>query len=105
MNVTTLPEAKQFITDYNAAGIKEALGAYSGPGYETASIAIDALKRATAKDRDSVCVALRNTKDFHGVLGATTFDANGDTSNKVISFYVVKDGKWEFLDQLRFGGQ
>jgi len=36
------------------------------------------------------------------VLGTTTFDENGDTSNKVISFYEVKNGKWEFVDQLKF---
>lgn len=102
VNVNTLDEAKQFIADYNAAGFKEPMGAYSGPGYETASIAIDAMKRATAASRDAVCVALRNTKDFKGVLGTTTFDENGDTSNKVISFYEAKGGKWEFVDQLRF---
>jgi branched-chain amino acid transport system substrate-binding protein len=102
VNVETLAEAKQFIEDYKAAGFKEELGAYSGPGYETANIAIDALKRATSKSREAVCEALRNTKEFKGVLGTTTFDENGDTSNKVISFYEVKDGKWVFLDQLRF---
>src|SRR5439155_4208600 len=42
VNVNTLDEAKKFIADYNAAGFKEAMGAYSGPGFETASIAIDA---------------------------------------------------------------
>jgi branched-chain amino acid transport system substrate-binding protein len=78
------------------------MGAYSGPGYETASIAIDAIKRATAASRDGVCAALRQTKDFKGVLGTTTFDANGDTSNKVISFYEVKGGDWQFVDQLKF---
>ena len=66
---------------------------------------IDAINRAGKADRAAVCEALRNTKDFKGVLGVTTFDANGDTSNKVISFYEAKGGKWEFADQLRFGGQ
>jgi len=102
VNVTTLPEAKQFIEDYKAAGFKEEMGAYSGPGYETASIAIDAIKRATGKDRAAVCDALSKTKDFKGVLGTTSFDENGDTTNKVISFYEVKNGKWEFVDQLKF---
>jgi len=102
VNVTTLEEAKKFIEDYKAAGFKEAMGAYSGPGYETASIAIDAMKRATAPTREGVCEALRQTKDFKGVLGTTTFDANGDTSNKVISFYEVKGGDWQFVDQLKF---
>ncbi len=104
VNVETLDAAKQFIADYKAAGFKEALGAYSGPGYETASIAIDAIKRATDVSREGVCQALRQTKDFKGVLGTTTFDQNGDTSNKVISFYEVKSGKWEFVDQLAFSG-
>jgi len=107
VNVETLPEAKQFITDYNAAGFKEALGSYSGPGYEAANIMIDALKRAKTPDKAGVCQALRETKDFKGVLGTTSFDQNGDTSNKVISVYEVKkDDKgqlgWAFLDQFNF---
>jgi len=102
VNVTTLDEAKKFIADYKAANFKEEMGAYSGPGYETASIAIDAMKRATGASREAICEGLRTTKDFKGVLGTTTFDENGDTSNKVISFYQAKGGKWEFLDQLRF---
>lgn len=113
VNVETLPEAKQFITDYNAAGFKEPLGSYSGPGFETAAVAIDAMSRATSADRASVCQALRNTKNFKGVLGVTSFDENGDTTNKVISIYEAKDGttglgsngqqSWQFLDQIRFG--
>jgi branched-chain amino acid transport system substrate-binding protein len=103
VNVKTLEEAKQFIEDYEAAGFKEEMGAYSGPGYETASIAIDAISRASSVSRAAVCEALANTKDFKGVLGTTSFDENGDTTNKVISFYEVKDGKWEFIDQLTFG--
>ena len=108
VNVETLDEAKQFIADYNAAGFKEPLGAYSGPGFEVASIAIDAISRASEPSRDAVCEALRNTKDFKGVLGTTSFDENGDTTNKVISFYRADNdasGKlaWVFVDQIRFG--
>jgi branched-chain amino acid transport system substrate-binding protein len=103
VNVESIPEAKQFIEDYKAAFPGQEIGAYSGPGYETAMIAIDAIKRADKKDRAAVCEALRNTKGFKGVLGETTFDANGDTSNKVISFYKVEGGKWTFVEQITFG--
>jgi len=107
VNVSTLPQAKAFIDAYNAAGFKEALGAYSGPGYETANLVIDALKRAATPDRAGVCAALRTTKDYQGVLGTTSFDANGDTTNKVISIYEVKKDAsgapaWTFLDQINF---
>ncbi|HEY0068688.1 MAG TPA: hypothetical protein VGE04_01825, partial [Chloroflexia bacterium] len=72
------------------------------------SIAIDAISRASEPSRDAVCEALRNTKDFKGVLGTTSFDENGDTTNKVISFYRADNdasGKlaWVFVDQIRFG--
>ncbi|MDQ3927576.1 MAG: branched-chain amino acid ABC transporter substrate-binding protein [Chloroflexota bacterium] len=108
VNVETLEEAKQFIADYKAANFKEALGAYSGPGYEVANIAIDAISRASEPSREAVCEALRNTKDYKGVLGTTSFDENGDTTNKVISFYRAdKNDKgelaWVFVDQIRFG--
>ncbi|MDQ5825957.1 MAG: branched-chain amino acid ABC transporter substrate-binding protein [Chloroflexota bacterium] len=110
VNVETLDEAKQFIEDYNAAGFKEPLGAYSGPGYEVANIAIDALTRAEEPSRDAVCEALRNTKDYKGVLGTTSFDENGDTTNKVISFYRADKNDagelaWVFVDQIRFGDE
>ncbi len=117
VNVDVLPEAKQFIQDYTAANFKEPIGSYSGPGYETAKIAIDAMSRANSATREGVCEALRNTKNYKGVLGETSFDENGDTTNQVISFYQVKAGKdgaitgktdavsWYFLDQIRFGNK
>lgn len=103
VNVETLPAAKSFIDAYNAAGFKEPLGAYSGPGYDAANIAIAAIKAAGTKDRAAICAALRNTKNYQGVLGTTSFDANGDTTNKWISIYQVKNGAWSFVDQLQFG--
>jgi len=105
VNAEKLPEAQKFISDYKAAFAGQELGAYSGPGYETSSIMIDAIKRAGKNDREAVCQALRETKNFKGVLGETTFDENGDTDNKVISFYEAKDGKWSFVDQLKFGAK
>jgi len=105
-NVEKIPEAGQFVKDYAAAGFKEPLGAYSGPGYEAANIMIDAMKRASAPSRDGVCEALRNTKDYKGIMGTTSFDENGDTTNRVISIYKVADNagksEWQFIDSITF---
>jgi hypothetical protein len=36
------------------------------------------------------------TKDFKGLTGTFTFDANGDAIEPAVSFYYVHDGKWTF---------
>ena len=46
---------------------------------------------------------------FETVLGNTSFDANGDTTQKFISFYVTdpaapENGDWVFKEQQDFGG-
>jgi branched-chain amino acid transport system substrate-binding protein len=102
VNATTLPEAKQFLADYKAAFNAE-VGSYSANAYEATNIAIAAIKTAGKKDREAVRAALAATKDFKGVIGTTTFDENGDTTNRWISIYQVKGGKWEFIDQLKIG--
>ncbi len=104
VHVQALPEAAQFVTDYKAAFGNEP-GDYSGPGYEAANIAIDAIKRGGAKDRAAVCQALRDTRNYKGILGDTSFDENGDTTNQIFSFYAVRNGRWQWVDQLRFTGR
>jgi ABC-type branched-subunit amino acid transport system substrate-binding protein len=41
------------------------------------------------------------TKDYHGATGGMSFDANGDTSNRLIGVYKVfgtgKKAHWDFL--------
>jgi len=101
VNAATLPEAKQFLTDYKAR-FNEDVGAYSANAYEAANIIIAGIKAAGKKDREAVRAAIAATKDFKGVIGMTSFDANGDTTNRWISIYEVKDTKWSFVDQLKF---
>jgi branched-chain amino acid transport system substrate-binding protein len=69
---------------------------YAAYGYESAAVALDALRRAGRKDRAAVLEALRQTKDFNGVLGTWSFDAQGDTTLRTVSGNLVKDGKFVF---------
>jgi hypothetical protein len=41
--------------------------------------------------------------DYNGVTGHTTFDANGDTTNKVISIYKSTATSWDFVTQFNVG--
>ncbi len=62
------------------------------------------MSRAGQRDRLAVRAAVAAT-DYQGVLGRTRFDANGDTTNRWISIYQAKGGKWEFVDQLKIAPQ
>jgi branched-chain amino acid transport system substrate-binding protein len=107
VNAATLTEATDFLTAYKAKYGQD-VGAYSANGYEATNIIIAALNKAPSVDRASVRTAIAATKDYKGVLGTTSFDANGDTTNKWISIYAVKDKAdgsgpaWSFVDQTQF---
>ena len=98
--------AKRFKAEYGS--IRRAT---ARTGYACAQVVIDALNRA-APPRPT-CKALREnlrvaaadtTHKYTSVIGEFTFDANGDTSQKIISFYgydpAAKD--WAFKSQLDF---
>lgn len=74
--------------------------AYAAYGYEAAKVAVDAIGKVCKNDRAAIRDAVLATKDFKGVLGTWSFDANGDTSLTTMSGNVVKNGKFEFATVL-----
>jgi branched-chain amino acid transport system substrate-binding protein len=95
-------------------------GAYSGPAYACTQIVLKALEEvlktnanlAGAELREAVRAYASNPANtFETVLGPVTFDENGDTSQKIISFYEVDPalrdgaGDWVFLEQQDFGAE
>lgn len=93
--------AAQFVKDYTAK--YGALGPYSAQSFDSMNVLIQAIKTALtttkpaqngndtaggATFRAAVISALKKTS-WDGVTGHTTFDANGDTTNKVFTIYKV----------------
>jgi branched-chain amino acid transport system substrate-binding protein len=90
-------------------------GAYSGPAYACAQVILKSIEEAakSSSDMASLREATRAYASggaaFDTILGKVTFDKNGDTSQKIISFYKVdpsaKSGKgdWVFVEQQDFG--
>ena len=80
---------------------------YALYSWEAAEVTIEGIKRADAKDREKIRAAIAATKDFDGLNGKWSFDANGDTTMDVMSgFKVVKaDGpvgcKFEYVETLK----
>jgi branched-chain amino acid transport system substrate-binding protein len=68
---------------------------YAIYGYEATRVALDAIQRAGVKDRASIRDAVFATRDFEGVLGTWSFDANGDTSLTTMTVQQIVDSKFE----------
>jgi branched-chain amino acid transport system substrate-binding protein len=86
------PKAQDVLKRYRAKyGNSQA---YTIFGYEIMSVTLTAIKNAGVKDKAAVIKALSNIKDFDGVLGKWSFDANGDISLSTFVVNQVKDGKW-----------
>ncbi len=99
-----VPTAKTFLQQYDTTYGASNIGAYSAAGYDCANIVIQAIKTALANGahtpqnssdaaggkafRQAVINAIQNIS-FDGVLGHQGFDANGDTTSKVITIYKV----------------
>ena len=106
-----IPSAADFATKYTAE-YKADPGAYSASGYACAQVIINALAAAAAKGditRENVRAAATDpATTFQTVLGPVQFDANGDTSQKIISLYKVDmtasggKGDWSFVKQINY---
>jgi branched-chain amino acid transport system substrate-binding protein len=95
----SLDTAKQFISDYKAAGYKEPYAAYGAYSYDAANAIINALKTSLASASDaksarSATIDAMGKVSFDGATGKVAFDQYGDTTTKVLTAYKVSGGKW-----------
>jgi branched-chain amino acid transport system substrate-binding protein len=90
----TAPAVQEFVKRYKARW-NETPDAFSALGYDAGYIFADGLKRAGAVDGAKIRDALAATKDFKGVTGVTTIDANRDAS-KPATILAIKGGKTKF---------
>ncbi|MDQ1011430.1 branched-chain amino acid ABC transporter substrate-binding protein [Streptomyces sp. NPDC002867] len=107
--VEKLPTAKKFIEDYNAGGYKDPYAAYGGYSYDAAWSIIQAVKAVVAANDGKVPADARkkvteamSKVSFDGVTGKVSFDEFGDTTNKQLTVYAVKDGKWTDVKSATF---
>jgi ABC-type branched-subunit amino acid transport system substrate-binding protein len=108
----------KFDADYKAEYGIAATG-YAAQGYACAQVFIDALGRAGATNptdmttlREAVRVAATDTTHSYATIqGAITFNADGDTSQKIVSIYSVDPagangkGDWKFETQVDYAAQ
>ena len=82
------PQVQRFVADYRRL-FGSAPDSFSATAYDAARIMLAAVARAPKLERDAIRDALAATKDFPGVTGAVTFNAE---RNAVKSVVVVRIG-------------
>ncbi len=92
------PRAQGFVTRFRARwGAAPDTG--GSLGYEAVMVIADALRRAGSSDRRLLRDALAATKDFAGVTGRITIEANR-TATKSAVIFAVRDGRFVFQESV-----
>ena len=96
----TEESAEDFVTAYEAAGLKDRVTDFGPYAYDAANILIEAAAKAL-DGKDTVTAATRaairddvQKAGGSGASGKIGFDEYGDTKYKVLTLYRVKDGQW-----------
>jgi branched-chain amino acid transport system substrate-binding protein len=95
-DMTKVPAAVSFVKEYE--GKYGQISSYGPLAYEAANILISAIKTAGKADRAAVAQAVRDTKNYSGILGfPISFDGKGDITNAQVYVYQVKGDGFTFL--------
>jgi branched-chain amino acid transport system substrate-binding protein len=97
--VADLASAQPFVAAYTAANYPEPFETYGVLSYDATTVLLDALSRTVADggwgaDRRADLVAAVQATDLDGAGGRLRFDQFGDTTNRVLTVYTVRDGEF-----------
>lgn len=85
---------RKFIADYNAKGFSEPIGAYTPYAYEAALILLNALSDCGNKPTAQAMADAIFNSQTTGIMGTTTFNEIGQTTNVAAYLNVIQDGAW-----------
>jgi branched-chain amino acid transport system substrate-binding protein len=90
---------KTFVAAYQKKYHGKTPDAMAMLGYDSAKILVDAIKRAGSTDGDKIRKALSETKDFPGVTGKITIDADRNATKPMVILQVV-GGKLKLVETI-----
>lgn len=93
------PESRKYYEAY-VDRFGEEPAAFGLFGYEAAKVVLAGIEQANVKNRSDILQEILNTKNFEGLFGTWSFDERGDTTLKLMSGNMVKDGKFENVKTL-----
>ena len=93
------PEVKQFVDAYKKKYGGKTPDAMAVLGYDAMKLLADAIKRAGSAEPKKIRDALAATKDFPGVAGAITMDANRNAKMAIV-IIKIEDGKFKYHSKI-----
>jgi branched-chain amino acid transport system substrate-binding protein len=88
------PETEKFISSFKSKHNGELPGLFDAQGYDAIMLLADSMKRANSADPKVFKDALAKTKNFAGVSGTISMQANREPIKTPLSLLYVKDGKF-----------
>jgi branched-chain amino acid transport system substrate-binding protein len=93
------PEGQEFVKKFEQKYDQE-IQPYTAYAYEAANVMLDAIEKAYEEDgevtREGVLREVFATEDYKGVLGAWSFDEDGDTTLTELSVQRVENGEFVY---------
>jgi branched-chain amino acid transport system substrate-binding protein len=93
------PVVRNFVQRFRARWDGQSPDTGTSLGYDAVRLLADALRRAGSTDGARLRDALATTKDFPGVTGRITIDAQRNASKPAVIF-TVKDGKFVYVESV-----
>ncbi len=94
------PRIQDFVSRYKAK-FNVTPDGIAAQAYDAAGIVVDAMKRATDLSGPAIRDALAATKNFAGVTGDITMDANRNPVKPAVVLKIGKGGKYEFVTRIQ----
>ena len=99
----TDPKVQKFVNGYKAkyGGVPDALAATA---YDAAHIMFDAIKRSKSLTGSDIRDSLAATKDYPGVTGTVTFNANRDAVKPIVMIEIKDGGLYAVRERVNVEG-
>ncbi len=93
------PEVQKFIADYKARYGGKTPDAMAVLGYDAMHMMADAIRRAGSTDGAKIRDALAQTKNFSGVSGNISMDAERNAQKDIVVLQ-IRDGQFRFVESI-----
>lgn len=93
------PGVQSFVKKFRDRFAGETPDAMAALGYDSAMVLADAIKRAGTTDHGKLRAAIAATRNYNGVTGLTTIDAQRNATKSAVVI-TVKDGEFKFVEAI-----